>query len=284
MAARSTGDHGFDLPVRLVGGQEDPFLIWPPEAGQVQPEKMHVRQGQRHLSHARCERQESLADLEQGALHGGAVAFGKDLVGGGQEELIGGSEAGGLCTGLKPPFRRQACGEDAILSRGQGGELALMKIDKAGASSFHDEMVAQARTELGRSRAGEIGFREPLAVASADEGVWVRALLHRHAVPAALAQFDRHAVKVRVALEKMVANDLGKVSAAGAEVIVSEEVDGVFDGISGHDRAIVWREIGGVQCAREQDIGLDLADLMLIRRVLHDTQHADAVLAVTVLF
>ena len=80
------------------------------------------------------------------------------------------------------------------------------------------------------------------------------------AFPAALAEFDEHAIDVRVAIEEMPAKDECEIFDAGAEVLVGEGDDRVFDGVRRDDLGVVVAQVGALEGALEEDVGGDFDD------------------------
>ena len=75
----------------------------------------------------------------------------------------------------------------------------------------------------------------------------MRLFLNCKAPPPAFPQLYRYPRKVGVLRQKMFSEDLCKVSAGLCEVVMSKDVDRIFDGIRRNNRLIVIREVGGVQ-------------------------------------
>jgi hypothetical protein len=100
------------------------------------------------------------------------------------------------------------------------------------------------------------------------------------AVPRAGDQLDRGPVDLRVLGKEMVGEGKGEVLDDVAEVLLREDMHGVFHRVGGHDVAVVVRGVRGGEIAFERDRGLDFMDRLHGAAVARDPQHADTILAV----
>lgn len=231
--------------------------------------------------------QDLLAHLVHGGLDARAVVFCKGLHDNGPRVVKGLVEArhGALHLSqvgeLPSPAAVDVGGQDPVPDLGEGGVLVADETVEGRAGALEH---AQARYAAGEGDAALAGYPR-LDVAGlltvAVERVRVGLPVDGHAGPAVGDDVDVDGVDVGVLLQEVGAEDAG-VELRGVDgVLLRLDVDGVLDGVGGHDHTIVGLSVtGGDVALKEAGDSHFRHGLRAGRSVPVDLEYTDILLAV----
>ena len=223
------------------------------------------------------------AHFKERDLDGGAEIFREGGEHGGDDLVVGGSEAArGFGVG---PDGLELGGEDTVGGFGEGGEFVAEEILEGGGGGFEDEEVFEAGFDAGFDEflsAGAGDFGGGAAAGAFGEGVRVGFAGDGETRPAAFGEADFSAVDVGVGLKEMFGEEEAEGFGFGAEMLFGQDVHGVLHGVRGDDEAVIGLGVGGVEVALKGDGDIEFFEGVNFASA-EDFQDADAGFAVLVM-